>query len=140
MRRATILCLSVVALACAGPAPASAQQVVEGVYEVTDPDAPLDFVQRQALGELREKDYHRYMSTARDAKILLHKRFRNATPSVKPIAEWTQGDLWKFRRLYDLYAQQTEGLERWSVHELATMIDFLTSDIGGDGGEGGGED
>ncbi|GBE43480.1 hypothetical protein BMS3Bbin10_01557 [bacterium BMS3Bbin10] len=62
------LTLAVAAFTSQIAAPASAQftdGVVEGVYEVTDPNAPLSLLQRQALAEIREKDRTQYTVFAR---------------------------------------------------------------------------
>lgn len=132
--------LAVLALAGQINTPASAQffsGAPEGVYEVGDPDAKLSLLQRQALAEVREKDRSRYLYLARAGRIFQKKYYRRGPPLIKPIAEWTQGDLWWFRTEYDLFATQRDDLEVWSALELAILVDTITSDVGGSDGEGG---
>jgi hypothetical protein len=121
--------------------PASAQifeGTPEGVYEVADPDAPLSLLQSQAVAEVREKDRHLYMIIARLVKIYRKKYYSPKHRLIKPIAEWTQRDLWVFRQQYDkLFIPGTEnGLEKWSALELAILVDTIASDSGGDDGDG----
>jgi len=128
------------ALACQISSPVSAQGfegAPEGVYEVADPDAKLSLLQRQALAEVREKDRSRYLYLARAGSIFQKKYYRRGPPLIKPIAQWTQGDLWWFRTEYDQFATQRDDLEKWSAIELAIMVDTIASDGGGEGeGEG----
>lgn len=132
--KAATLCLAAAMTVAISATPANAQ-AIEGVYEVADPDAPLSFLQRQALGEVREKDRSRFVYMARSIGIVIRSGPRLAKPTVKPLAEWTQGDLWAFRTEYDKFAEQRDDFENWSALELATMIRHLTLDGGGGGGD-----
>ena len=131
--------LAVLALLGQISTPASAQiieGIPEGVYEVADPDAPLSLLQSQAVAEIREKDRHLYIIVARLGKIYRKQYYTPKNPLIKPIAEWTQGDLWVFRDQYDRLALPRDDLEKWSALELAILVDTIASDSGGDDGEG----
>lgn len=135
--------LAVLALTGQISAPASAQifeRTPEGAYEGADLDAPLSLLQSQALAEVREKDRDRYLYLAREIGIFQKKYYRRGPPLIKPIAEWTQRDLWSFRDEYDRFAIQRDDLELWSAIELAILVDTLTSEGGGSEGEGEGDE